>query len=77
MALIVAWTLLFPIFSFLGCFSLCSASTEDNAFHFDIEESSAYGSQDNSLLRGQQQATSNGLYKCPPFESISVGLGRL
>uniref|UniRef100_A0A670Z838 UPAR/Ly6 domain-containing protein n=1 Tax=Pseudonaja textilis TaxID=8673 RepID=A0A670Z838_PSETE len=56
MALILAWTLLFPIFSFLGCFSLCSASAEDNAFHFDTEESSAHGSQDNSLLRGQQQA---------------------
>uniref|UniRef100_A0A8C6X0H3 Laminin subunit alpha 4 n=1 Tax=Naja naja TaxID=35670 RepID=A0A8C6X0H3_NAJNA len=56
MALILAWTLFFPILSFLGCFSLCSASAEDNAFHFDTEESSAHGSQDNSLLREQQQA---------------------
>ncbi|XP_007432614.1 laminin subunit alpha-4 [Python bivittatus] len=56
MALILAWTLLFPIFSFLGRFSLSSASAEDNVFHFDTEESSAHGSQDNSLLTGQQQA---------------------
>ncbi|XP_044282126.1 laminin subunit alpha-4 [Varanus komodoensis] len=56
MALILAWPLLFPIFAFLESFSSSSASPESNVFHSDIEGSSAVGSQEDSLIRGQQQS---------------------
>lgn len=67
MALILARPLVFPIF-FLGCFSLNSASTEDNVFHFDIEGSSAVGGQEDSLVRRQQQSLTSGSWL--PFPEV-------
>nr|XP_008118846.2 PREDICTED: laminin subunit alpha-4 [Anolis carolinensis] len=55
MALILVWPLVVPLF-LLGCLSFSSASTEDNVFHFDTEGSSAVGSPEDALLRGQQQS---------------------
>ncbi|XP_062980837.1 laminin subunit alpha-4 [Elgaria multicarinata webbii] len=58
MALILARPLIFPVFFFLGSFSLSCASTEGNVFHFDTEGGSAVGSQEDSLIRGKQQSVS-------------------
>ncbi|XP_032999520.1 laminin subunit alpha-4 [Lacerta agilis] len=58
MALILAWPLVSPLFFCLGYVSLSSASTESNIFHADIEGSSAVGSQEDTLIRGQQQSVS-------------------
>ncbi|XP_061479636.1 laminin subunit alpha-4 [Rhineura floridana] len=62
MALILAWPLAFPLFFFLGYVSLSSASAEGNIFHFDTEGSSAVGSQEDTLIRGQQQSISFGTW---------------
>ena len=60
MALILAWPLKFPIFFLLGYFALSSASRAANVFHFDTEGSSAAGSQEDTLIRGQQQSITFG-----------------
>ncbi|XP_034965000.2 laminin subunit alpha-4 [Zootoca vivipara] len=60
MALILAWPLVSPLFFCLGYVSLSSASTEGNIFHADIEGSSAVGSQEDTLIRGEQQSVSFG-----------------
>lgn len=60
MALILAWPLCLPILFFLGYSSLSWASTEDNVFHVDIEGSSAVGSQEVAVIRGQQQSVTLG-----------------
>ncbi|XP_066469657.1 laminin subunit alpha-4 isoform X1 [Tiliqua scincoides] len=66
MALILAWPLHFPILFFLGYSALSSASTEDNVFHFDIEGSSAVGSQEDSLIRVQPQSVTLGSWLSLP-----------
>uniref|UniRef100_A0A8D0C9K3 Laminin subunit alpha-4 n=1 Tax=Salvator merianae TaxID=96440 RepID=A0A8D0C9K3_SALMN len=60
MALILAWPLFFPLFLFLGYFSISSASTEGKIFHVDIEGSAAVGSKEDTLIRGLQQSVSFG-----------------
>nr|XP_056712346.1 laminin subunit alpha-4 [Euleptes europaea] len=75
MALILAWPLVFPIFFFPDYFSLSSASTEGNIFHFDIEGSSAVGSPEDTLIRGQQETVAIGSW-LPSAEKCQEGFFR-